>query len=83
MPLEFVFAQKGKESPGIVIASEFSGTCGILNGALRISPFDMKSTLATVDRALTMSKQEREGRLLRDIDFVSSSGSDKWNTAGP
>ncbi|KAL7493464.1 hypothetical protein ACHAWT_002460 [Skeletonema menzelii] len=78
MPLEFVFAQKGKDSPGIVIASEFSGTFAILNGALRISPFDMKNTLATVDRALTMSKPEREGRLLRDIDFVSSSGSDKW-----
>lgn len=77
-PLEFVFAQKGKESPGIVIASEFSGVFSILNGALRISPFDMKLTLATIDRALTMSKQEREGRHLRDIDFVSSSGSDKW-----
>eukprot|EP00577_Skeletonema_sp_RCC1716_P004103 CAMPEP_0113381280 /NCGR_PEP_ID=MMETSP0013_2-20120614/5211_1 /TAXON_ID=2843 ORGANISM="Skeletonema costatum, Strain 1716" /NCGR_SAMPLE_ID=MMETSP0013_2 /ASSEMBLY_ACC=CAM_ASM_000158 /LENGTH=1269 /DNA_ID=CAMNT_0000263683 /DNA_START=8 /DNA_END=3817 /DNA_ORIENTATION=- /assembly_acc=CAM_ASM_000158 len=78
MPLEFVFAQKGKDSPGIVIASEFSGVFSILNGALRISPYDMKLTLATVDRALTMSKQEREGRHLRDIDFVSSSGSDKW-----
>ena len=77
-PLEFVFAQKGKQSPGIVIASEFSGVFSILNGALRISPFDMKQTLTTVDRALTMSKQEREGRHLRDIDFVSSSGSDKW-----
>lgn len=78
IPLEFVFVQKDSENPGIVIASEFSGVFSILNGALRISPFDMKQTLATIDRALTMSKQEREGRHLRDIDFVSSSGSDKW-----
>lgn len=78
LALEFVFAQKDSENPGIIIASEFSGVFGILNGALRISPFDMKLTLATVDRALTMSTEEREGRHLRDIDFVSSSGSDKW-----
>ena len=78
IPLEFVYAQKGKDSPGSVIASEFSGVFSILNGALRISPFDMKLTLATIDKALTMSKQEREGSHLRDIDFVSSSGSDKW-----
>ena len=78
LALEFVFAQKDSENPGIIIASEFSGVFGILNGALRISPFDMKLTLSTVDRALTMSKEEREGRHLRDIDFVSSSGSDKW-----
>lgn len=77
-PLEFVFAQKGLESPGIVISSEFSAVFGILNGALRINPYDMKLTLATIDKALTMSKDEREGRHLRDIEFVSSSSSAQW-----
>ena len=41
-PLEFVYAQKDSDFPGIVIASEFSQLFGILNGALRISPFDIK-----------------------------------------
>ena len=78
LPFEFVYAQKASQLPGIVIASEFSAVFGILNGALRISPFDVKHTLATIDRALTMSKEEREGRHLRDIDFVSTSASDQW-----
>jgi trehalose 6-phosphate synthase/phosphatase len=77
-PLEFVFAQKGLDLPGIVISSEFSAVFGILNGALRINPFDMKLTLATIDKALTMSQGQREERHLRDIEFVSSSSSAKW-----
>ena len=77
-PLEYVYAQKGKEAPGIVIASEFSAVFGILNGAMRISPYDTKRTLATIDKALTMSKDEKEGMYLRDIDFVSSSSSAQW-----
>ena len=77
-PLEYVYAQKDSDFPGIVIASEFSQLFGILNGALRISPFDIKHTLSTVDKALTMSKEEREGRHYRDIDFVSSSSSSQW-----
>jgi len=77
-PLEFVYAQKDSNVPGIVIASEFSAVFGILNGALRICPFDLKHTIATIDRALTMSKEERQGRHIRDIEFVSSSSSDKW-----
>lgn len=77
-PLEFVFAQKGLDFPGIVISSEFSAVFGILNGALRINPFDTKLTLATIDKALTMSKDEREGRHLRDVEFVSSNSSAQW-----
>lgn len=77
-PLEFVYAQKYSDRPGIVIASEFTAVFGILNGALRISPFDMKLTLGTIDKAINMSKEEREGRHLRDIEFVSSSSSNQW-----
>ncbi len=77
-PLEYVYAQKGQEVPGIVIASEFSAVFSILNGALRINPYDMKNTLATIDKALTMSKDERFGRNFRDIEFVSSSSSAQW-----
>lgn len=77
-PLEFVYAQKGAEIPGLVIASEYSAVFAILNGALRINPFDMKHMLSMIDKALTMSKEEREGRHLRDIDFVSSNSSAQW-----
>eukprot|EP00581_Thalassiosira_minuscula_P011072 CAMPEP_0183718280 /NCGR_PEP_ID=MMETSP0737-20130205/11582_1 /TAXON_ID=385413 /ORGANISM="Thalassiosira miniscula, Strain CCMP1093" /LENGTH=1219 /DNA_ID=CAMNT_0025947815 /DNA_START=1 /DNA_END=3660 /DNA_ORIENTATION=- len=77
-PLEYVYAQKESDRPGIVVASEFSAVFGVLNGALRISPFAMEDTLATIDKALTMSKPEREGRYLRDIDFISTFSSAQW-----
>ena len=77
-PLEFVYAQKGLDNPGCVIASEFSAVFSILNGAFRINPYDMKRTLSTIDKALTMSNVEREGRFLRDIDFIASSSSAEW-----
>lgn len=77
-PLEFIYAQKGCTRPGVVIASEYSAVFGILNGALRISPFDMDLTISAIDRALTMSDQERQTRFLRDNDFVSTATSDRW-----
>jgi len=78
LPLEYVYAQKAAEVPGIVIASEFSDVFGVLNGALRISPYAIKDTVETIDKTLTMSKEDREGRHLRDIEFVSSSSSTQW-----
>lgn len=77
-PLEFVYAQKESASPGIVVASEYSDVGLMLNGALRINPFDVKCTVTTIDRALSMGKEEREGRHLRDIGFVSSASSSVW-----
>ena len=77
-PMEYIFAHKKPETPGVVIASEFSAVCSILNGALRVNPYDIEMTVTTIDKALTMDIQEREGRRYRDIDFVSTSPSDKW-----
>lgn len=76
-PMEFIYA-KEPESPGVVIASEFSAVCSILNGALRVNPFDVQMTITIIDKALSMDVQEREGRRYRDLEFVSNSPSDKW-----
>lgn len=76
-PMEFIYA-KDPESPGVVIASEFSAVCSILNGALRVNPFDIQMTITIIDKALSMDVQEREGRRYRDLDFVTNSPSDKW-----
>lgn len=76
-PMEFIYSKDG-ESPGVVIASEFSAVCSILNGALRVNPFDIQMTITTIDKALSMDPKEREGRRYRDLDFVSNSPSDKW-----
>eukprot|EP00548_Thalassiothrix_antarctica_P008912 CAMPEP_0194133568 /NCGR_PEP_ID=MMETSP0152-20130528/3683_1 /TAXON_ID=1049557 /ORGANISM="Thalassiothrix antarctica, Strain L6-D1" /LENGTH=1134 /DNA_ID=CAMNT_0038828897 /DNA_START=38 /DNA_END=3443 /DNA_ORIENTATION=+ len=77
-PMEYIYARKEPETPGVVIASEFSAVASILNGALRVNPYDIQMTITTIDKALTMDLQEREGRRYRDIDFVSTSPSDKW-----
>lgn len=77
-PMEYIYAHKAPEPPGVVITSEFSAVSSILNGALRVNPFDIQNTIITIDKALSMDMQEREGRRYRDIDFVSGSPSDKW-----
>jgi len=77
-PMEYIYSRKSPDVPGVVIASEFSAISSILNGALRVNPFDIQMTVTTIDKALSMTMQEREGRRYRDIDFVSGSPSDKW-----
>lgn len=76
-PMEYIYAHKD-DTPGVVITSEFSAVASILNGALRVNPYDIQATKTTIDKALSMSAAEREGRRYRDIDFVSNSQSDKW-----
>mmetsp|Transcript_1714 Transcript_1714/g.2524 ORF Transcript_1714/g.2524 Transcript_1714/m.2524 type:complete len:1280 (+) Transcript_1714:278-4117(+) len=78
LPLEYVFVKKAPATPGVVIASEFAAVNSILNGALRANPYDLQSTATSIDKALTMDMSERKGRRSRDIEFVSSSPSDKW-----
>jgi len=77
-PLEYVYARKEPATPGIVIASEFSAVSAILNGALRVNPFDIKMCVTSMDYALSMSSGERDARRGRDIDFVSTCPSGLW-----
>jgi trehalose 6-phosphate synthase/phosphatase len=77
-PLEYVYARKEPATPGIVIASEFSAVSAILNGALRVNPFDIKMCVTSLDYALSMSAGERDARRGRDIDFVSTCPSGLW-----
>lgn len=76
-PMEYIYSRIGM-APGVVIASEFSAVCSILNGALRVNPFDIQMTVTIMDKALSMDSEEKEGRRYRDVDFVSNSPSDRW-----
>lgn len=62
-PMEYIYTRKEPSPPGVVIASEFSAVCSILNGALRVNPFDIQMTVTTLDKALSMEMQEREVRM--------------------
>ena len=76
-PMEYIYSKIGMP-PGVVIASEFSAVCSILNGALRVNPFDIQMTVTIMDKALSMDPEEKDGRRYRDVDFVSNSPSDRW-----
>mmetsp|Transcript_13808 Transcript_13808/g.23980 ORF Transcript_13808/g.23980 Transcript_13808/m.23980 type:complete len:932 (+) Transcript_13808:2-2797(+) len=76
-PMEYIYS-KQDSAPGVIIASEFSAVCSILNGALRVNPFDIQMTVTIMDKALSMDKEEKEGRFYRDTEFVSNSPSDRW-----
>jgi len=65
-------------SPGLVLASEFSATAALLNGALRLNPFDLPGTAAAFDAAMSMSENERARRHARDLPYVLSRPSGKW-----
>lgn len=59
IPLEYIFARDTPEPAGVVMASEFSACSSLLNGAMRINPFDVPKTAAAMDQALTMGEGER------------------------
>jgi trehalose 6-phosphate synthase/phosphatase len=63
---------------GVTIVSEFGACSSILNGALRVNPYDIQMVAISIDKALTMSLEEREGRVMRDIEFISTCPSSKW-----
>jgi len=72
---EFVYV---KQEPGVIIASEFATTVSVLNGAIRINPFDIKALKSSLEEALCMSAAERGGRKERDIEYVVSRPSPQW-----
>eukprot|EP00638_Chattonella_subsalsa_P000169 CAMPEP_0117747192 /NCGR_PEP_ID=MMETSP0947-20121206/8366_1 /TAXON_ID=44440 /ORGANISM="Chattonella subsalsa, Strain CCMP2191" /LENGTH=1015 /DNA_ID=CAMNT_0005564601 /DNA_START=124 /DNA_END=3171 /DNA_ORIENTATION=+ len=77
-PLEYLFAHRSPEPPGLVLASEFSACASLLNGALRINPFNIAGTATVLDQALSMDQMEKEGRRTRDLQFISARPSALW-----
>eukprot|EP00904_Undaria_pinnatifida_P011972 jgi/Undpi1/7905/HiC_scaffold_24.g10377.m1 len=78
IPLEYIFARGEPELAGVVLASEFSACSSLLNGAMRINPFDVAKTAAAMAQALAMSEGERSGRRARDLPYISSRPSALW-----
>jgi len=78
LPCEYVYTRKHPTEPGVTMVSEFSALSSILNGALRVNPYDIKMTSTMIDTALSMSVEEKNSRRERDIHFVSTSPSGQW-----
>ncbi|KAI9806377.1 MAG: hypothetical protein M1825_006492 [Sarcosagium campestre] len=56
--LEYVICQREKHGP--VILSEFSGTASTLASAIHINPWDLSGVADSINRALTMSEEEKQ-----------------------
>jgi trehalose 6-phosphate synthase len=61
---EYVAAQR-PEDPGVLVLSRFAGAAEQLREALLINPHDVSELAITLDRALTMPRQERWARFNR------------------
>ncbi|KAG1692802.1 hypothetical protein DVH05_024417 [Phytophthora capsici] len=79
-PLEFVFAKgvSPDSRPGVVILSEFSACCCVLNGAVRVNPWNITGLVNSLDNALTMSDEERLGRRARDLPYITNQPAANW-----
>ena len=78
LPLEYVYVNKNNESPGVTIISEFSAMSSILNGAIRVNPFDVKLASGKLEQALATTTEMKVSRRDRDIHFISTSPSGQW-----
>lgn len=78
MPLEYIFCRKDLPDPGVVVASEFSTCSTLLNGSMKINPFNFRNVADVLHKAINMSLKEKEGRRKRDLTFVQTHTSAKW-----
>jgi trehalose 6-phosphate synthase/phosphatase len=60
---EYIACQS--ENKGILILSEMAGAAVELNETIIINPTDVKETADAIDKALTMSQEEKEKRILK------------------
>ena len=63
---------------GIAILSEFVGCSHVLNGAMRVNPFNLEHVVEQIDLALSMSLAERAARLAKDYTFVRTNSTATW-----
>lgn len=59
--MEYIAAQDGAD-PGVLILSRFAGAASLLPEALLVNPYDIDAMAAAMDRAMSMSLEERQER---------------------
>ena len=75
---EFVACQQG-DDPGVLVLSKFAGAASTLDGALMVNPHDIDDMAETLDRALSMSVQERRSRQARMSATMPGDGISQWS----
>ena len=75
--LEYIICQKDNHGP--LILSEFSGTAGSLSGAIHINPWDFNGVAEAINKALTMSPEQRKSDFDKLYKHVASSNVQSWS----
>ncbi len=75
---EFVAAQN-PEDPGVLIVSHLAGASRELDGALVCNPYDVDGVADMLERALTMSLEERKDRWQRMYDILRRNDIHNWS----
>ena len=57
------FAASRVDEDGVLILSEFAGASAELDGALVVNPYDVDAVVESLERALSMSPQEKQARM--------------------
>jgi trehalose-6-phosphatase len=78
MPLEYIYCRKDLADPGVVVASEFSTCSSLLNGSMKINPFNFRNVADTLHKAIGVSIKEKEARRQRDLTFVQTHTAAQW-----
>ena len=78
LPMEYLFVRKELEDAGVIIVSENSVCSTLLNGSIKVNPFDTRVIADSIHVALSMSTKEKNSRRSRDMDIVCSHPSDLW-----
>ena len=74
---EFVAAQDA-DDPGVLILSRFAGAAAEFHAALLVNPYDPEAVGAAIERALTMSIEERRQRHAALFRVISDNDVHAW-----
>lgn len=76
---EFVACHHGKETPGVLILSEFAGAAQSLGaGCIRVNPWNVKETADAIYDALEMSREDRLALHNYSFKYISQHTATKW-----
>jgi trehalose-6-phosphatase len=78
LPLEYVYCRRNLPNTGVVVISEFSACSTVLNGSIKVNPFNRRSLADTLAKVVNMTAAECNSRSRRDLDFVCNRSPAQW-----
>src|SRR5690606_2234245 len=75
---EYVAVQGLTDATGVLVLSEFAGVGAELKGAVLTNPHDVNDLVASCHQGLTMSENERQGRMHMMYEIVRHNDIRRW-----